>query len=67
MRSNENLSEADEEDLDTRLPFSNVGIPLLHCLLVQQAEKLTSNSVDVRDTEVVTKQYLFSDRNCLIC
>lgn len=36
-----------EEDLETGLPFSNVGIPLLHCLPVQQAEKLTSDSVNV--------------------
>lgn len=35
-----------EEDLETGLPFTNVGIPLLHCLLVQQAEELTSHSVN---------------------
>lgn len=46
-----------EEDLETGLPSSNVSIPLLHCLLVQQAQKLTSDSVNVRDGKVVTKQY----------
>lgn len=41
-----------EEDLETGLLFSNVCIPLLHCLLLQQAEKLTNDSLSVRDPKV---------------
>lgn len=50
-----------EEDLETVLPFSNVGIPLL----VQQAEKLTGDSVNLRckschEIVLIFRQKLFN-------